>query len=204
MSKRISTDYYSFPENNFGSPPFLYYPFQAGPRTFQANAYRGVFFSNNSGWIPGNAPGAQNVSATQSQLLIDSGVLLHFPGALTLARLQVGGPAPESWILEFRLQFESRRRRCEGTRRSGGYYFINGATFALPEGTGSVSNIFLSSGDTFGFGVYGSVNLLSRVVDAQLRVTRFFCGTGARAEIDWIVCARGKCARCTRPSIKGI
>ena len=139
------TDYYSFPANNY-----LYMVQGSGASTHPANKWSIV---SDLTWYASGGIGSPYVSASASQLFLDSGDIFGQPGhpsSYTNLQTLIAAPAAGLWSFDFTLSLSTTTNGS-----SSGYYSINGTKFSLSAGTGTVSNISLNAGDTFGFGVFG-------------------------------------------------
>ncbi|MDQ6913232.1 MAG: PEP-CTERM sorting domain-containing protein [Verrucomicrobiota bacterium] len=160
------TDYYSFPSNS--GPNFFYYQALVnGPYTFMANNWSIV--SNEHATFGGIA--YPYVSATGSQLVVDSGTPLVFPGVPASGRLEVSSVAPSAGFLSFDFTLSLSPFTSNGYREA--YYFVNGSRFMLAQGSGSMSGVLLNPGDSFGFGVNMGAFVSNTYVNANLTVTNF-------------------------------
>jgi hypothetical protein len=141
-SRADFADYYAFPQN------FLRV-IGSGSQTYPANNWSIV---SDVTWTPSGL-GSPYVSASPSQLSLDSGEIFGFPGQPgSYTILQVLSTAPSSgfWSFDFTLSL--------GTTTNGlssGSYVVNGMQFGLGAGSGTVSSIFLNAGDVFGFRIAG-------------------------------------------------
>jgi hypothetical protein len=160
------TDYYAFPRHQ-GATAFSYTVNQGGSYTFVANNWS--ISSSLSGWNPSGGPGSPYVTATDSQLLFSTGSPFGVSGVSSSLSVSTTAPAAGFWSFDFTLALSDPHFYAS----RGGYYFINGTGFALPQGSGTIDNIFLNAGDVFGFGVHASRAQQGVSTNASLTITNF-------------------------------